>query len=331
MWSAKRGMRPNGVRSLSSYQHPGLLRPPADTGKVERTPPLLGSSSLITMKAKDLRREWIAQMVWFTKLNNEILESYGADGRWWPAEMFSMLVIVDVLDRMARMTALISRTPFLQIPSGTGEFREFRRSSLAVVLRLKSALRDEYELVEDMERWERRFFLLMRVRFPALQLFAWIECRRHYLLPRIRSVFLYLNRTFNGGGSALRPVRVMEIDEDVLARIANRVNGKGLSRRERCASSFAGQPAFRGIEIPASFPQRYVVKGRTSVITARKAIEIVDKLLAKYFDVSDAYIDLPENWQSNFRRGDAHAFLKNYIQCERINNRYTGRARLVIP
>ena len=49
------------------------------------------------MKAKDLRREWIAQMVWFTKLNNEILESYGADGRWWPAEMFSMLVIVDVL------------------------------------------------------------------------------------------------------------------------------------------------------------------------------------------------------------------------------------------
>ena len=100
-------------------------------------------------------------------------------------------------------------------------------------------------------------------------------------------------------------------------------------RNDRGVSRFAGQTIKCKVKVPRGTPQVFTIRGTDYVITGQKVIDIIDTLLAAYDDHEGQFILLPKSWRSQFKRRGAPAFCQ-FIESERINNRYTGRARLIV-
>ena len=100
-------------------------------------------------------------------------------------------------------------------------------------------------------------------------------------------------------------------------------------RTDRGVSRFAGQTIKCKVKVPRGTPQVFTIRGTDYVITGQKVIDIIDTLLAAYDDHEGQFISLPKSWRSQFKRRGAPAFCQ-FIESERINNRYTGRARLIV-
>lgn len=105
--------------------------------------------------------------------------------------------------------------------------------------------------------------------------------------------------------------------EDQSEDQSNNVPRSGVSR-------LAGQKVGE-VLVLKGLPQMFVINKVAYKITGPQTLEIVDRLLSAY-EVSDAYIRMPRGWQNLFRHHSAAAFLV-HVEYEKINNRYTGRAR----
>ena len=100
-------------------------------------------------------------------------------------------------------------------------------------------------------------------------------------------------------------------------------------RNDRGVSRFAGQTIKCKVKVLRGTPQVFTIRGTDYVITGQKVIDIIDTLLAAYDDHEGQFILMPKSWRSQFKRRGAPAFCQ-FIESERINNRYTGRACLIV-
>ena len=94
----------------------------------------------------------------FIRLNRSILDCDLAKGGWRLDEEG----ITAIEDEVAELVRIIAQSHRGDIPRESAAFSEFRRTCLAVMVRLKEALPDEYDLLGQTERAEIRFFWMLR-------------------------------------------------------------------------------------------------------------------------------------------------------------------------
>ena len=94
----------------------------------------------------------------FIRLNRSILDCDLAKGGWRLDEEG----IAAIEDEVAELVRIIAQSHRGDIPRESAAFAEFRRTCLAVMVRLKEVLPDEYDLLEQTERAEIRFFWMLR-------------------------------------------------------------------------------------------------------------------------------------------------------------------------
>ena len=91
----------------------------------------------------------------FIRLNRSILDCDLAKGGWRLDEEG----IAAIEDEIAELVRIIAQSHRGDIPRESAAFAEFRRTCLAVMVRLKEVLPDEYDLLEQTERAEIRFLV----------------------------------------------------------------------------------------------------------------------------------------------------------------------------
>ena len=130
----------------------------------------------------------------FIRLNRSILDCDLAKGGWRLDEEG----IAAIEDEVAELVRIIAQSRRGDIPRESAAFAEFRRTCLAVMVRLKEVLPDEYDLLEQTERAEIRFFWMLRRHRLTVIFLAKLETHFPIAVHCLHTPLLYVRKSLAG-------------------------------------------------------------------------------------------------------------------------------------
>ena len=133
-------------------------------------------------------------MEWFIRLNRSILDCDLEKGGWRLDEEG----VAAIEDEVAELVRIIAQSHRGDIPRESAAFAEFRRTCLAVMVRLKETLPDEYDLLEQTERAEIRFFWMLRRHRLTVIFLAKLETHFPIAVHCLHTPLLYVRRSLMG-------------------------------------------------------------------------------------------------------------------------------------